>query len=129
MSSGSPSQPKRELNIRAPYLELIANGTKTVEVRVGYSRMKSIQAGQELTFVSGDRRVLTLVRRVTEYPSFDTMLDHEDPRSIGGDLGENREQMLAVIRTIYPPDKERLGVLAIEIERQPGGARGAAGEG
>jgi ASC-1-like (ASCH) protein len=118
MSSG----PKRELNIRAPYLELIADGTKTVEVRVGYPRMRAIQAGQELTFVSGGRRVPTRVMRVTEYPSFDAMLDHEDPRSIGGDLGDKPGELLAVIRSIYPPEKERLGVLAIEVERHPDGA-------
>jgi ASC-1-like (ASCH) protein len=117
MSTGT----KRELNIRLPYLELIAAGTKTIEVRVGYPRMRAIQAGQELTFVSGDRRVPTLVKRVTEYPSFDAMLKHENPRSIGGDLGENPGELLAVIRSIYPPEKERLGVLAIEVERQPGG--------
>jgi len=129
MISGSLEQPKRELIIRAPYLELIANGTKTVEVRVGYRKMRSIAAGQELTFVSGDRRVPTRVRRVTEYPSFDVMLDPEDPRSIGGDLGEDRGKLLAVIRGIYPPDKERLGVLAIEIEMEPGAVHGAAAEG
>lgn len=44
------------------------------------------------------------------------MFDSEDARSIGGDLGENREGLLAVIREIYPPEKERLGVLAIEVE-------------
>jgi ASC-1-like (ASCH) protein len=117
MSSG----PKRELNIRLPYLELIADGTKTVEVRVGYPRMRAIHAGQELTFVSGARRVPTRVVRVTEYESFDAMLDHENPRSVAGDLGENRDELLAVIRGIYPPEKERLGVLAIEVERHPEG--------
>ncbi len=78
--------------------------------------MRSIQPGQELTFASGDQRVPTTVKRVTEYPSFEEMLDCEDARSIGGDLGESRENLLAVIRSIYPPEKERLGVLAIEIE-------------
>jgi ASC-1-like (ASCH) protein len=110
------SQPKREINIRKEYLKLITDGVKTVEVRVGYPRMRSIQPGQELTFVSGDQRVPTTVKRVTEYPSFEEMLDREDARSIGGDLGESRENLLAVIRSIYPPEKERLGVLAIEIE-------------
>ena len=110
------SQPKREINIRREYLKLIIDGVKTVEVRVGYPRMRSIQPGQELTFVSGDQRVPTTVKRVTEYPSFEEMLDREDARSIGGDLGESRENLLAVIRNIYPPEKERLGVLAIEIE-------------
>jgi ASC-1-like (ASCH) protein len=110
------SQPKREINIRKEYLKLITDGVKTVEVRVGYPRMRSIQPGQELTFVSGDQRVPTAVKRVTEYSSFEEMLDREDARSIGGDLGESRENLLAVIRNIYPPEKERLGVLAIEIE-------------
>lgn len=110
------SQPKREINIRKEYLKLIIDGIKTVEVRVGYPRMRSIQPGQELTFVSGDQRVPTTVKRVTEYPSFEEMLDREDARSIGGDLGGSRENLLGVIRSIYPPEKERLGVLAIEIE-------------
>lgn len=57
MTSGS--QPKRELNIRMPYLKLIEDGSKTVEIRVGYPRMRAIQEGQALTFVSGDRRVPT----------------------------------------------------------------------
>jgi ASC-1-like (ASCH) protein len=110
------SQPKREINIRKEYLKLIIDGVKTVEIRVGYPRMRSIQPGQELTFVSGDQRIPTTVKRVTEYPSFEEMLDREDARSIGGDLGESRENLLAAIRNIYPPEKERLGVFAIEIE-------------
>ncbi len=115
---GAPvgSQPKREINIRRQYLKLITEGIKTVEVRVGYRSMRAIEPGQELTFVSGDQRVPTTVRRVTEYRSFEDMLDHEDARSIGGDIGESQDDLLAVIRSIYPPEKERLGVLAIEIE-------------
>ncbi|MBB4702601.1 ASCH domain-containing protein [Sphaerisporangium siamense] len=108
--------PKSELNIRKPYFQLIVNGAKTVEVRVGYPRMRKIRPGHMLTFVSGDDRVTTRVTRVTEYASFEEMLDREDPRLIGGDLGENPENLLAVIRSIYPPEKERLGVLAIEID-------------
>ncbi len=66
--------------------------------------------------MAGDQQVMTRVKRVTEYRSFEEMLDHEDPRAIGGDLGESRDRLLAVIRDIYPPHKEQLGVLAIEIE-------------
>jgi ASC-1-like (ASCH) protein len=112
--SGSAS--KRELNIRRPYLQLIEDGVKNVEVRVGYSSMRKIHAGQELTFVSGEHKVMTRVVRVTQYPTFETMLDHEDPRSIGGEIGESREELLNAIRDIYPPEKERLGVLAIQIQ-------------
>ncbi|WP_067460712.1 ASCH domain-containing protein [Actinomadura macra] len=110
---------KSEINIRRPYLDLIEQGVKTVEVRVGYASMRRIQAGQDLTFVSGDKRLPTRVTRVTEYTTFDAMLDAEDPRSIGGELGESREELLAVIRGIYPPEKEKLGVLVIGIEVLP----------
>ncbi|MGH3683709.1 MAG: ASCH domain-containing protein [Pseudonocardiaceae bacterium] len=106
-----------QLNIRLPYLRLIADGTKTVEVRVGYPKIRRIQAGHELIFVSGEDTVVTRVKRITEYESFEALLDHEDTISIGGDLGESRDELLAVIREIYPPEKEKLGVLAIQVER------------
>lgn len=119
MSDSCDAEQKREINIRGEYLRLIADGVKTVEVRVGYSGMRKIKVGQDLCFVSSAEQVMTRVRRVTEYASFEEMLDHEDARSIGGELGESRERLLGVIRGIYPPEKERLGVLAIEVERIP----------
>ncbi len=107
---------KRQLNIRKPYLELIAKGIKTVEVRVGYPSMRKIRPGQDLEFISGDDAVMTRVKRVAEYSSFEDMLAQENPLSIGGELGESKDELLPVIRSIYPPEKEQLGVLAIEIE-------------
>jgi hypothetical protein len=49
--------------------------------------------------------------------SYTRLLDHEDAVAIGGDLGESRDELLTVIREIYPPEKEKLSVLAIQIER------------
>jgi ASC-1-like (ASCH) protein len=66
---------REQLNLRKPYLKLIADGIKTVEVRVGYPKMHRIQAGHELTFVSGDDTVVTPAKRVTEYDSFEALLD------------------------------------------------------
>jgi len=42
------------------------------------------------------------------------MLDTEDPERVSPD--SSHEQQLADIRKIYGPEKEALGVLAIEIE-------------
>ncbi|MFI6321609.1 ASCH domain-containing protein [Nonomuraea sp. NPDC050556] len=106
---------ERELNIRKPYFDLIASGVKTVEVRVGYESMRKIRPGQRLTFVSEGERLSTRVTGVTEYASFEELLDQEDPIAIGGDLGKDRSELLKVIRSIYPPKKERLGVLAIGV--------------
>jgi ASC-1-like (ASCH) protein len=109
--------PRKNLNLRRPYFTLVADGTKTVEVRVAYQSMKKIEPGWEILFHSGDEECLTRVRDVRTYSSFEEMLDHEDMRAICGEWGESRHDLLHAIRDIYPPDKEALGVLAIEIER------------
>jgi len=118
MSASSPAV--RTMSIYKQYLRLIASGSKTVEVRVEYSSMRKIAVGDRIRFASGDEECLTEVVRVTEYPSFEAMLDHEDARSIGAEEGESREELLASIRDIYPPQKEALGVLAIEVRRVEG---------
>ncbi|MGH8909779.1 MAG: ASCH domain-containing protein [Egibacteraceae bacterium] len=105
----------RVMSIYQQYLRLIASGEKTVEVRVGYPSMRRIAPGQLIRFVSGDEACLTRVTRVTEYPSFEAMLDQEDPAAIGAT--GSREELLMAIHAIYPPEKEALGVLVIEVER------------
>lgn len=67
--------------------------------------------------MSGAEQVTTRVRRVTEYASFAEMLDHEDARSIGGELGESRESCSASSAMSVRRSKDRLGGLAIEVER------------
>jgi ASC-1-like (ASCH) protein len=106
---------RRDMNLKKPSLELVAAGTKTVEVRVAHESTKKIRPGMEILFHSGDEECLTRVVDVRTYGSFEGLLDHEDPRAIGGELGESRDDLLWAIRDIYPPEKEALGVLAIEI--------------
>lgn len=72
MTDSFDAHPKRQLNIRKPYLELISKGIKTVEVRVGYPSMRKIQPGQDLEFISGNDTVMTRVKRVAEYSSLRT---------------------------------------------------------
>ncbi len=108
---------RKDMNLKRPYFRLVTDGTKTIEVRVAYEGMKSIRPGWEILFHSGDEECLTRVRDVRTYGSFEEMLDNEDMRAIGGELGESREDLLRAIRDIYPSEKEALGVLAIEIER------------
>ncbi|MFG2662155.1 RNA-binding protein, partial [Streptomyces sp. NPDC048425] len=47
-------------------------------------------------------------------PDFEALLDGEGPANVNPASG--REEQLANIRAIYPPEKESLGALAIEIE-------------
>lgn len=108
--------PVRSMNIRRPYFEHIAKGDKTIEVRVAYPNMRKIQPGQRIRFVSGDTECLTVVQNVATCSSFEELLQAEDPAAIAPDISSTTE-LLELIREIYPPEKEALGVLAIHIER------------
>ncbi|AZQ75286.1 ASCH domain-containing protein [Streptomyces luteoverticillatus] len=41
----TPATGAHTLNIRKPYFDLIASGAKTIEVRVGYPKIRKITAG------------------------------------------------------------------------------------
>ena len=112
----SPAQ--HTLNIRKPYFDLIASGVKTIEIRVGYPKIRKMAAGDTLRFRSGEDTLLTRITALAEYPSFEEMLDAEDNTAIG-EPGMTRDQLLAACRDIYPPAKEALGVIAIHLDLQP----------
>ncbi|MEV1177831.1 hypothetical protein [Nonomuraea sp. NPDC049784] len=76
--------------------------------------MGTLAAGDHIRFVCGRDGALTRVKRVTRYTSFEEMLDAEGPERVNPT--SPREQHLANIRRIYGPEKEAVGVLAIEIE-------------
>jgi ASC-1-like (ASCH) protein len=105
----------REMNLYRRYFDLVADGSKTIEVRVRYPNLRNLAAGDHIRFVCGRDECLTRVKRVTTYDSFEAMLDSEGPENVNP--ASPREQQLANIRRIYGPEKEALGVLAIEIER------------
>ncbi|MEV4340520.1 ASCH domain-containing protein [Streptomyces sp. NPDC049590] len=87
------------LNIRKPSFGLIADGAKTIEVRVGYPKISKTTAGDTLRISSGDDTLTTRVTQVSEYESFQAMLDAEDPAAIGGpDM--THDQLVAAIRYI-----------------------------
>lgn len=104
-----------ELNLYRQYFDLVAAGTKTIEVRVKYPHLADLAAGDTIRFRIKDTDETCEVRvvRVTEYVDFETLLDSEGPANVNPTT--TRDEQLANIRAIYPPDKERLGALAIEI--------------
>ena len=105
----------RDMPIYKRYYDLIANGTKTIEVRVAYSSMLRIKQGDHIRFTCRDEATLTRVKRVSRYESFDEMFDHESAAAINPTA--DRAEQLRAIRDIFPQEKEDLGVLAIEIEK------------
>ncbi|HEX6402020.1 MAG TPA: ASCH domain-containing protein [Pseudonocardiaceae bacterium] len=103
-----------EMGIYKRYFDLIASGRKTTEVRVNDSSRKKIKKGSLIRFRCQGDQVLTRVTRVTRYTTFDEMFDHEKIASVNPLA--TREEQLANIRQIYPPEREALGVVAIGIE-------------
>jgi ASC-1-like (ASCH) protein len=73
----------KTLWIREEYLSWILQGVKTVEVRVGYSNIARLEAGDHL-LLNGQHPYET--RRIRRYASFEELLAHEDPRAIAPDL-------------------------------------------
>ncbi|MFJ5802662.1 ASCH domain-containing protein [Streptomyces decoyicus] len=105
-----------ELNLYRRYFDLVAAGRKQIEVRVRYPHLEDLAAGHSIRFrIKGtDETCDVLVTRVTRYDNFEALLDGEGPANINPT--SSREQQLTNIRSIYPPEKEALGALAIGIK-------------
>ncbi|HEY4008281.1 MAG TPA: ASCH domain-containing protein [Pseudonocardia sp.] len=100
-----------EMGIYKRYFDLIATGRKTTDIRVNDSSRRKIKKGSLIRFRCQGDDVLT---RVTRYPSFREMFDHESVASVNPLA--TRDEQLANIRQTYPPEREALGVVAIGIE-------------
>jgi ASC-1-like (ASCH) protein len=96
--------------IQEEYLAQILRGTKTVEVRVGYSNITRLRPGDVLRL--NDRHAY-IIRRIGRYDDFEALLRHESPEAIAPRLSP--DELLPALRSIYPPEKEALGVVALEI--------------
>jgi ASC-1-like (ASCH) protein len=102
-----------EMGIYKRYFDLIASGRKTTEIRVNDSSRRNIKAGNLIRFRCQGDEVLTRVTEVARYGSFEEMFDHEPVASVNPLA--TREDQLANIRQIYPPEREALGVVAIVV--------------
>jgi phosphoglycerate dehydrogenase-like enzyme/ASC-1-like (ASCH) protein len=104
----------KTLWIKEAYLRQILDGRKTVEVRVAYSNITLLQTGDRLSL---NEKHLYEIRRIGRYANFVEMLEQEDSSSIAPDTFP--DQLLDQIRAIYPPEKEQLGAVALEIKPAP----------
>jgi len=105
----------KTLWLKDEYLRQILAGRKTVEVRVGYTNITRLQAGDIVLLNDQYRYLIAEIRR---YADFEAMIAAENPVTIAPDLPD-RAALLAACHAIYPPDKEALGVIALEITPDP----------
>lgn len=100
----------KTLWIKEEYLTQILEGRKTVEVRVGYSNIARLGVGDRLLL---NDRYPFIIRRIGRYASMEELLAHEEAASIAPDMSP--DELLAALHALYPPEKEALGVFALEI--------------
>ena len=100
----------KTLWIKDEYLQQILAGRKTIEVRVGYSNIRKLKVG-DILLLNDDYRFI--IRRIGSYASFEELLRNEDLMHIAPDL--DPEQLLPEMQNLYPPEKEALGVFALEV--------------
>ncbi len=103
----------RSMRTKPEYLDFIRDGRKTLEVRVGYDDIRTIQRGERIKFATQESTMIARVRDVREYQTIDDIWEHEEPSRIIPDATET--EALMILREIYPPKLERLGMIVIEI--------------
>ena len=97
--------------VRDEYLEQILIGRKTAEVRVAYPNIARLETGDTLLLNERHSYTITAVRC---YPTFEALAAAENPASIAPDLS-HPDDLVRACRALYPPEKEALGVVALEI--------------
>ena len=106
----------RKMRIKKPYFDAIMEGRKTLEVRVGYNSIKRLKAGELLQFETGHTSGVVRIKSIRIYDNFADMLATESWQQIVPQA-KSEEEVLRLLRKIYPDHKERLGVHVIEVEK------------
>ena len=106
----------RNMRVKDQFLKDIEAGKKDLEVRVGYASINNIKEGEVIEFSSRTRTVVAQVNAIRRYKTFDELLTNERAERIVP--GKTRESLLSILREIYPPYKENLGIVVLEIALQ-----------
>ncbi|MFE0353323.1 NUDIX domain-containing protein [Streptomyces nigra] len=116
-TGGEPQE--HHMHLLGRYYRQVEAGRKTIEVRVATSQKRAVAVGDTVVFHDRDtgRELDNIVQRITPYPSFEDLLSSEDTMRIDPDGPPG--ELLANLRSIYPPAKEVLGVLALAFDHRP----------
>ncbi|MEU2744587.1 NUDIX domain-containing protein [Streptomyces sp. NPDC007095] len=111
--------PEHHMHLLGRYYRQVEAGRKTIEVRVATPNKRDIGVGDTVVFHDRDtgQELEVIVQLITPYPSFEDLLSSEEPARIDPDGPPG--ELLANLRSIYPPAKEALGVLALAFDHRP----------
>lgn len=104
---------------RLPF-EQMAEGKKTIEVRLNDAKRKLIAIGDEILFANRNNSNQTIVKKVIDlrlYNSFTEMANNENCILAGFNKGYNVQEVVDYYHTYYSVDEEQqFGVLVIELD-------------
>ncbi len=100
----------KTLWIKDEYLQAILSGNKTIEVRAGYSNLRALEPG-DLLLLNGVYPFV--IGRIARYRDFRQLLEHEAASAIAPGL--TVDALRSALESIYPPEKQALGLIAFEI--------------
>ncbi|MBQ8156164.1 GNAT family N-acetyltransferase [Candidatus Saccharibacteria bacterium] len=103
---------KHVWRVKKEYFRQLKNGSKSLEIRVGYSQIKKVRQGDTITFENYGKNEFDVLR-VSVYDSFERMLEAEGVKNVLPDM--TFDGALRTLRDIYPKDRESLGVYAFEL--------------
>ncbi len=106
----------RTMRVKNRFFDLIRSGEKTLEVRIGYDSIKRIQVGERIRLETHTSNFDVCVRAIRRYQTFETMLEKEPYNRIIP-YASSRGEVLSLLKSIYPPSKEALGVVVLEFAR------------
>ena len=106
-----------EMRLHNSPFKLIKNGTKTIEMRLNDEKRQLIKVGDSIKFINRvtEEEMVTLVKGLYHYESFDELYKHFDKVSIG--YSEDEEANPDDMSQYYSKeDILKYGVVGIEIE-------------
>lgn len=97
--------------------EKIVSGQKIIESRLHDEKRQQISVGDCVEFIRNDdptKTILTKVKALYPYHSFDDLFSHFPSKYFGG---ASKEELIGEIRKFYPTEEEeKYGVVGIKIE-------------
>jgi len=106
----------RTMRVKGRFYDLIYSGKKTLEVRVGYDTINHIQVGEHIRLMTHAGSFEVKIGNIRRYQTFEEMTATEPWERISPD-SKSREDVISLLRRIYPAHKEKLGVVVLEFVR------------
>lgn len=103
------------LKIKGKYFNFIDNGSKDIEVQVGYSMIKKIKVGDFIQFMERGNAKFQ-VTQIKIFKSFAELFKNIPVKRVFPDITD-KEKAICTMESIYPKDREALGVYAIFIKK------------